>query len=136
MSGGDRERARPAGTDPFQPVLVAGVEFLGEYQGSGYREAPCLLRLDRRTIEVSPLLYAVCTLLDGRRDLSDIAELVSEAFGRLATADDVTCLIEHKLRPLGVVALQLLLLLVPPVGIVFTAAHGLRSKLATVGGRR
>lgn len=104
MPGGDRPRAGPAGSAPEGPTLVSGVELLGEYRGSGYREAPCLLRLHGRTIEMSPLLYCICTLLDGRRDLNEVAGLVSEAMERRATADDIAYLIEHKLGPLGIVA--------------------------------
>ena len=105
MPGGDRpvstgvaDRGSPA------PALAPDVELLGPYRGSGSREAPCLLRRHGRTVEVSPLLYLVCTTIDGRRDLDEIAALVGAACGRAATAEDVSWLLEHKLAPLGVLA--------------------------------
>ena len=106
MSGGDRPAVStgvvPLG--PPAPALAQGVELLGPYRGSGSREAPCLLRRHGRTLEVSPLLYLVCTTIDGRRDLDEIAALVGAAYGRAATADDVSWLLERKLAPLGVLA--------------------------------
>jgi len=87
------------------PRLAAGVELLGEYQGSGYTQPPSLVRrADGQVIQVSPLLHRVACRIDGSRDLAAIAELVSADLGRSLTADQVRYLITAKLLPLGVVA--------------------------------
>ncbi|NJC72979.1 hypothetical protein HC031_25155 [Planosporangium thailandense] len=84
------------------PVRARGVELLGEQRGSGYRQAPALVRrADGQTIQLTPLLYLVLAAVDGRRDLAGIAEMVGGEIGRLVSPDDVRLLIESKLRPLG-----------------------------------
>jgi putative peptide zinc metalloprotease protein len=75
-------------------------------KGSGYREAPALARRsDGQTIQLTPLLYLVLEAVDGERSNEEIAEHVSERFGRLVSADNVETLIDSKLRPLGVLEL-------------------------------
>jgi putative peptide zinc metalloprotease protein len=87
------------------PRLADGVELLGQYQGSGYRQPPSLVRRpDGQVIQMSPLLYRVTCHIDGSRDPAAIAELVSEDLGRSLTADQVRHLITSKLLPLGIVA--------------------------------
>ena len=87
------------------PRLAAGVELLGEYQGSGYSQPPSLVRRpDGQVIQMSRLLYQVTCRIDGSRDPAAIAELVSEDLGRSLTADQVRHLLTSKLLPLGVVA--------------------------------
>jgi putative peptide zinc metalloprotease protein len=87
------------------PRLADGVELLGQYQGSGYRQPPSLVRRpDGQVIQMSPLLYRVTCRIDGSRDPAAIAELVSEDIGRSLTADQVGHLITSKLLPLGIVA--------------------------------
>jgi putative peptide zinc metalloprotease protein len=99
----------PAGAPrPGQvPRLADGVELLGEYQGSGYRQPPSLVRRpDGQVIQMSALLYQVTSRIDGDRDQEAIADLVSADLGRTLTADQVRYLITEKLVPLGVVADQ------------------------------
>jgi putative peptide zinc metalloprotease protein len=87
------------------PRLVDGVELLGEYQDSGYRQPPSLVRRpDGQVIQMSPLLYQVTRRINGSRDAAAIAELVSGDLGRTLSADQVRQLIAAKLLPLGVVA--------------------------------
>jgi putative peptide zinc metalloprotease protein len=89
------------------PRLADGVELLGEYQGSGYRQPPSLVRRpDGQVIQMSPLLYLVTSRIDGVRDAETIATLVSADLGRALTADQVCYLISEKLLPLGIVADQ------------------------------
>ena len=89
------------------PRLADGVELLGEYQGSGYRQPPSLVRRpDGQVIQMSPLLYLVTSRIDGIRDAGTIATLVSDDLGRALTADQVRYLIGEKLLPLGIVADQ------------------------------
>jgi len=80
------------------PRLAAGVELLGEYQGSGYSQPPSLVRRpDGQVIQMSALLYRVTCGIDGSRDPAAIAELVSADLGRSLTAEQVRCLITAKL---------------------------------------
>src|SRR5580698_6042143 len=86
------------------PRLAEGTELLGEYQGSGYKQPPSLVRrADGQVIQMSALLYAVTCRIDGSRGSAAIAELVSGDLGRSLTADQVRYLITAKLLPLGVV---------------------------------
>jgi putative peptide zinc metalloprotease protein len=87
------------------PRLAAGVELLGEYQGSGYSQPPSLVRRpDGQVIQMSALLYRVTCRIDGSRDPAAIAGLVSADLGRSLTAEQVGYLITAKLLPLGIVA--------------------------------
>jgi putative peptide zinc metalloprotease protein len=87
------------------PRLAAGIELLGEYQGSGYSQPPSLVRrADGQVIQMSALLYGVACRIDGSRDPEAIAALVSADLGRSLTAEQVRYLITAKLLPLGIVA--------------------------------
>jgi putative peptide zinc metalloprotease protein len=89
------------------PRLADGVELLGEYRGSGYRQPPSLVRRpDGQVIQMSPLLYHVTSRIDGASDAGTIATLASGDLGRTLTADQVRYLISGKLCPLGIVAGQ------------------------------
>jgi putative peptide zinc metalloprotease protein len=89
--------------DPDVPQLAEGIELLGEYEGSGFRETPYLVqRADGQVLRLTHLLYLVAAYTDGRRDFGQIADRVSTEFGRSVSADNVRFLVEKKLRPLGV----------------------------------
>ena len=66
----DLPHAPPAGHPCSDvPVLASGVTLIGEYEASGYTEAPCLVRRsDGQTIQLTPLLYATLEQIDGQRD--------------------------------------------------------------------
>jgi putative peptide zinc metalloprotease protein len=86
------------------PQLAAGVDLIGEYEASGYREPPCLVRrADGQTIQLTPLLYALLEQIDGRRDMASIGRALTEGAGRTVSADNVRYLVERKLRPAGLV---------------------------------
>jgi putative peptide zinc metalloprotease protein len=55
-------------------------------------------------LQLPRLLYLVAENSDGRRSYEQIAEAVSQGFGRGVSADNVRVLVETKLRPLGVLA--------------------------------
>lgn len=59
-------------------------------------------RADGQTIQLTELLYLVAEAADGDRDFAAMAEVVSEAYGRSLSADNVDHLVNSKLRPLGV----------------------------------
>ena len=84
------------------PARAAGVELLGEQPGSGYRVPPALVqRSDGQVLQLTPLLYAVLSAVDGARDDEQIAALVSPVIERAVAAEDVRTLIDTQLRPLG-----------------------------------
>ena len=85
------------------PRRADGIELIGEYEDSGFKEAPYLARRsDGQTLQLTRLLYAVAEAADGQRDYAALAEAVTEALGRKVSADNVRFLVEKKLRPLGV----------------------------------
>lgn len=88
------------------PVRADGVQLLGETQGSGYREAPSLVRrADGQTLQLTRLLYLILEAIDGTRGPEDIASHASAGFGRLVSADNVRTLIDSQLLPLGLLQL-------------------------------
>ncbi len=87
------------------PRLADGVELIGEMEGSGFKEAPYLARrADGQVIQLPQLLYLVAEASDGTRGYGEIAEHVSEQFGRGLDEEGVELLVDKKLRPLGVLA--------------------------------
>src|SRR5215210_4742197 len=87
------------------PRLADGIELIGEYEDSGFREAPYLARrADGQTLQLTRLLYAVAESADGSRDYAAMAEVVGDDLGRGVSADNIRFLVEKKLRPLGVLA--------------------------------
>jgi putative peptide zinc metalloprotease protein len=87
------------------PQLLAGVEPLGEYQGSGLTDATFLVRDPAgRVVQVSPLLHLVLSGIDGQRGVDEIAARVSAEFGRTVSTGNVEYLLDRKLAPLGLLA--------------------------------
>src|SRR5919108_4590528 len=88
-----------------KPELADGVELIGKYEGSGFKEAPYIVRrADGRVIQLAPLLYLMAELANGSRTNEEIAAAVSEAIKRGVSADNVRQLAEERLRPLGILA--------------------------------
>ena len=97
---GEKVRARATEV----PKLATGVSLIGEYQASGYKEAPCLVRRsDGQTIQLTPLLYALVELVDGRRNTAQIADALAERIDRPVSEDNVRYLVTDKLGPSGLV---------------------------------
>ena len=91
--------------EPLPLRLAAGVRLLGPYQGSGLRDQHYLVeRGDGQVVHVSRLLYLVASTVDGRRATGEVSERVSAGYGRQLTPDGLDYLVEHKLRPAGVLA--------------------------------
>ena len=89
------------GTAP--PRRADGVVLIGEMEGSGYRVPPALARrADGQTVQLTPLLYAVLSALDGRRDLAEVARTVAAATGKPVSPGNVSELLD-RLRPMGLV---------------------------------
>ena len=88
-----------------RPQPADGLELVGQFEGSGYKDPPYLARRsDGQVIQLSRLLYLVAEAADGRRSLHAIADRVGSRIGRRVSADNVRFLVERKLRPLGVLA--------------------------------
>jgi putative peptide zinc metalloprotease protein len=88
------------------PARADGLELIGELKGSGYREAPALVRRgDGQTLQLTPLLYAVLSAVDGTSSTAEIAHRVSHELGRQVTAENIQTLIDSRLRPLGLLTL-------------------------------
>ncbi|MCU1515859.1 MAG: hypothetical protein JWQ75_580 [Pseudarthrobacter sp.] len=88
------------------PSLADGVQLIGASEGSGYREAPSLVRrADGQTLQLTRLLYLVLEAVDGTRDLEDIARHASTGSGRLVSAENVRTLIDSQLLPMGLLRL-------------------------------
>src|SRR3954470_23005078 len=86
-------------------ALADGVELVGEYEDSGFKDPPLLARrADGQMVQLTRLLHLVAPASDARRDEEYIAATVSEDYGRRVSADDVRFLAEKQLRPLGVLA--------------------------------
>jgi putative peptide zinc metalloprotease protein len=87
------------------PRLAEGIELIGEYQGSGFREPHYIVRrADGQVIQLPRLLYLLVASLDGQRDLVQVAGVLSAEFGKVVQADQVAYLIDNRLRPAGIVA--------------------------------
>ena len=86
------------------PRLADGIELIGEYEDSGFKEAPYIARrADGQVVQMPQLLYYVAEAVDGRRSYSEIAEHATQRFGRELDADGAQLLVQEKLVPLGVV---------------------------------
>lgn len=93
------------GNGQSPPKRADGIEMLGEYKDSGFKQAPYLARRsDGQVLQLPRLLYLVAEKADGRRTYDQIAEAVTQDFGRSVSEDNVKVLVESKLRPLGVLA--------------------------------
>jgi putative peptide zinc metalloprotease protein len=88
-----------------KPKLADGVELIGKYEGSGFKEAPFIARRsDGQVVQLAPLLYVIAEAADGQRTNEEIAAAVSEAVQRGVSADNVRQLTDERLRPLGLIA--------------------------------
>ncbi len=86
------------------PHRADGVVLVGEMQGSGYRTPPALARrADGQTVQLTPLLYATLSALDGRRSYAEVADAVAAATGKPVSEANARELVE-KLHPTGLVA--------------------------------
>ncbi|MDQ6840549.1 MAG: hypothetical protein M3137_19995 [Actinomycetota bacterium] len=81
------------------------MDLIGEYEGSGYKEPPSLVRrADGQVLQLPPLLYSLAAKADGQRSVTQIAEQVGAEIHRGLDGSQVQFLVEEKLRPLGVLA--------------------------------
>src|SRR3982750_1335477 len=100
------DQAPPSQGDATEkPRLAHGIDLIGRYEGSGFKEPPYIARrADGQVIQLAPLLYLMAELADGQHTNEEIAAAVSEAIKRGVSADNVRQLVDERLRPLGVIA--------------------------------
>ena len=93
-----------AGSDDV-PALADGVELLGEYEGSGFKEPRYnARRANGDMVQLTELLYLIAEQIDGQRTYDEIAARVSEKSGRKITGDNVKALIVDNLVTDGFIA--------------------------------
>ncbi len=91
-------------SDP--PQLAEGTELMGEYEGSGFKEPRFMVkRSDGQLIQLDLLVYSIVRNIDGTRSLEEIAEQVTEEYGRTVSAGNVRTLIARNLMRDGLVTL-------------------------------
>ncbi len=84
--------------------LAEGTELLGAFQDSGYEVPKYLLsRSDGQVMQLPRMLYQLAGSLDGRSADRIAAELSAE-FDMNVTAEDVSFLVNDRLRPVGIIA--------------------------------
>jgi putative peptide zinc metalloprotease protein len=84
------------------PQRAERIELIGEFEESGFEDDPFIVRRgDGQVVQLTELLYLTLDAVDGRRDLESIAAEVSRHLGRTATAENVSFLLDEKLRPMG-----------------------------------
>src|SRR2546429_8108499 len=95
------DQAPMSETPPTEkPRLAGGIDLIGEYEDSGFKEAPYIARrADGQVVQMPKLLHFVAEAVDGRRNYSEIAEHASKKFGRELDADGAQLLIQEKLGP-------------------------------------
>lgn len=81
------------------------MQLIGEYEGSGYKDAPSMVRRpDGQVIQLPDLLYRLAGKADGEHSYRQLADELGDEIHRRLDPDDVQFLVEQKLRPLGVLA--------------------------------
>src|SRR5439155_23389674 len=101
----EEQAAGPRDGSSRPPALASGIELIGVYEDSGFKEPPYIARRsDGQVVQLPQLLYMVAEEIDGHRSYEAISQRVSERFGRGLSPDNVEFLFDEKLRPLGVVA--------------------------------
>jgi putative peptide zinc metalloprotease protein len=94
--------APPAAT---VPRLADGVELIGLFEDSGFKEPPYIARrADGQIVQMPAMLYALAEQVDGKRPLDEVAEAFSHRIERGVSPDMAEELIDGQLRPLGIVA--------------------------------
>ncbi|MGH2869950.1 MAG: hypothetical protein ACRDNK_20580 [Solirubrobacteraceae bacterium] len=97
--------AGPADGAADVPHLATDIELIGEFEDSGFKEAPFIARRsDGQVVQMPELLFRLSEQIDGQSDVERIAERFSHTIKRDVRANDAQMLIDEQLRPLGIVA--------------------------------
>ena len=98
------DRATASRTDESRWRQAAGLQLLGQVQGSGMRDPAYLVRrADDQVVQLSELLHLVVVHADPSRPAADVAAAVSERYGRTLTTEGLAHLVTTRLEPLGLV---------------------------------
>jgi putative peptide zinc metalloprotease protein len=97
--------AAPAEPSTAIPSLADGVELVGRFEGSGFKEPPYIARrADGQMVQMPAMLYALAEVIDGEADHAELARRFSRRIERQVEPDMVATLVGTQLRPLGIVA--------------------------------
>lgn len=97
--------AEPDGHRSVAPRLAEGIELVGRFEDSGFKEAPYIARRsDGQMVQMPPMLYALAEVIDGEADEAELAHRFSERIERQVEPDMISTLLDEQLRPLGVAA--------------------------------
>lgn len=88
------------------PELAAGVRLHGEMPATGYRHSQWLVERSGGFLQVPELLYRVAESADGQRTVGQIAARVSGEGPWLISPEQVAHVLDAKLRPAGVIAVD------------------------------
>ncbi|GAA3066499.1 hypothetical protein GCM10010464_33540 [Pseudonocardia yunnanensis] len=87
------------------PRPADGTELIGPYSGSGFTEPRYLAcRGDGQVVQLSERVFLLARLVDGRRDLDELAAALGAEIDRTVTAAQVAFLLDNRLRPAGLIA--------------------------------
>lgn len=89
---------------PERPRLSSKITLKGQMKESGFKKEPWLADRGGGYIQLTELLYRIAEHSDGRNTVDQIADAVSERYGKRVSADNVRQLLAQKLIPLGVIA--------------------------------
>ena len=105
--GGIGRRTGPPKPPPAPlPSLAPGLQLLGRYEGSGFKDDHFLVaRSDGQIVHLSALLYHVLAELAPERTADDVGRAVSARVGKVLPPDGVRYLLEKKLAPGGLLNL-------------------------------
>jgi putative peptide zinc metalloprotease protein len=94
---------RPLADRP--PRLADGVELIGEFAGSGYKEPPYIARrADGQVVYMGKLFFLVAEEIDGHARYDEIAERATDRARLELDGESAHYIVNEKLRPLGLVA--------------------------------
>src|SRR5437588_7766049 len=92
-------------TQESPPRLADGVELIGQFEDSGFKKPPFIVRrADCQVVQMPKALFQLAEQIDGESSFDQIAARFSHTIRRNVQAEDVRTLIEEQLRPLGIVA--------------------------------
>jgi putative peptide zinc metalloprotease protein len=87
------------------PRLCDGVELIGLFEDSGFKEPPYIARRsDGQVVQMAPMLFALAEEVDGERSYEEVGAALSHRIERGVTGEMAEMLIDEQLRPLGIVA--------------------------------
>jgi putative peptide zinc metalloprotease protein len=95
----------PPAVEAEAPRLADGVELIGRFEDSGFKEPPYIARRsDGQVVQLPELLFRLAEQVDGRSGMDELARRFSDRVERQVQPADVAMLVDQQLRPLGIVA--------------------------------